>query len=569
MRTRHKFLLVALLWLPLATAADLPTRQITYRQYLDKAQGGWLGKISGVTLGVPREFAETWPPSNISYFGEIPDHFSDLYSGDDLYFPLLIQICLKKYGTHPTYEQYMREWSDQLFRGKVWGANSIALEHYWAGIMPPKTGFPGYNGGHDIDAQIDFDSAGWVAPGMINQAAEIADHGGHIMCWGDGVDGSVMVAAMLSEAFFSSDVEQVIRRAQSVLPPNSAYRAMVDDVLRWHREQPDWRVTRQLLAKKYSSDSTTEESSAVVNGGAVLIGLLYGDKDFGKTVVTAMHCGWDSDCNPATAGGILGTMLGASGIDPRWSLIFHDTYENYCLRGLPRWLHISDIARETVEIGQKVILENGGHVSGAGEERVFTIPVEEPRTLARQELYSDELIEHYRHEMQDYYREKLKLVTRNWQPEWQLTMASFENPPVVLADYFGRHRVLRAQPGADVVTLQRTVTLAAGKHHYLRVGVAHHPTILNEQTGRPEIGKWILEVQANGNKIGEFTVYTQGGRVVWEDPQFDLTPYAGQTVRLALVGREKVSDTEFYMASESTYWSDAEILSLDQPEPWR
>jgi hypothetical protein len=344
---------------------------------------------------------------------------------------------------------------------------------------------------------------------------------------------------------------------------------MVDDVLRWHKEQPDWRVSRQRLAKKYSSDLITEESSAVVNGGAVLIGLLYGDRDFGRTVITAMQCRWDSDCNAATAGGILGTMLGASRIDPRWSLIFHDTYENYCLRGVPRWLRISDIARDTVEIGEKVVRESGGHVSGAGEERVFTIPVGEPRVLPREELYSEELIQQNRREMQHYYREKLKPVTKNWEPEWQLTMASFENPPEVLATYFGRHRVLRAQPGADGVTLERIVTLAAGKHHYLRVGVAHHPTILNEQTGRPEIGKWKLEVQANGNKIGEYTVYTQGGQVVWEDPQFDLTSYAGQTVRLSLVGREKVSDTEFYMVSESTYWSDAEIISLDRPEPWR
>jgi hypothetical protein len=563
-----RFFLGVLLWLPLA-AGDLPTRQITYREYYDKVHGGWLGKISGLTLGVPKEFSEPWPPSNITYFAEIPDHFSDLYSGDDLYFPLLVQVCLKKYGTHPTYAQYMREWSDRLFRGRIWGANSIALEHYWAGIMPPKTGFPGYNGGHDIDAQIDFDPAGWIAPGLINQAAEIADYGGHIMCWGDGADGAVFVAAMLSEAFFSSDLERLIRLAQSVLPRKSAYREMVDDVLRWHKEQPDWRVSRQRLAKKYSSDLITEESSAVVNGGAVLIGLLYGDRDFGRTVITAMQCRWDSDCNAATAGGILGTMLGASRIDPRWSLIFHDTYENYCLRGVPRWLRISDIARDTVEIGEKVVRESGGHVSGAGEERVFTIPVGEPRVLPREELYSEELIQQNRREMQHYYREKLKPVTKNWEPEWQLTMASFENPPEVLATYFGRHRVLRAQPGADGVTLERIVTLAAGKHHYLRVGVAHHPTILNEQTGRPEIGKWKLEVQANGNKIGEYTVYTQGGQVVWEDPQFDLTSYAGQTVRLSLVGREKVSDTEFYMVSESTYWSDAEIISLDRPEPWR
>jgi hypothetical protein len=563
-----RLLLTGLLCMPLA-AGDFPARQITYRSYFDKVYGGWLGKISGLALGVPKEFSEPWPPSNIDYFAEIPDHFSDLYSGDDLYFPLLMQTCLKKYGIHPTYEQYMREWSDRLFRGRVWGANSIALEHYWAGIMPPKTGFPGYNGGHDIDAQIDLDPAGWISPGLINRASETADFAGHIMGWGDGADGAVMVAAMLSEAVFSSDMEQVIRRAASILPKKSAYRAMAEDVLRWHKEQPDWRVTRQLLAKKYSSDHITEESSAVANGGAVLIGLLYGRNDFGKTVITAMHCRWDSDCNPATAGAILGTALGASGIEPRWASIFHDSYENYCLRGLPRWMRISDIARDTVEIGQKVIVESGGHVTGTGDERVFAIPAAEPRPMTREEWYTDELVQRNRREMQDYYIEKLTPVSQKWQPEWHLTMASFEHPPEVLANYYGRHRVLHAQPGADAVSLERTVALQAGKHHYLRVGVAHHTTILNEQTGYPEIGKWKLEVQVDSKKIGEYMVYTQGGQVVWEDPQFDLSPYAGQTVRLALIGREATGDAEFYMASQSSYWSDIEVISLDQPEPWR
>lgn len=564
---RSKLLLGLLLCLPVS-AGDLPARPITYRTYFDKVYGGWLGKISGLALGVPKEFSEPWPPSNVEYFAEIPDHFSDLYSGDDLYFPLLMQTCLKKYGTHPTYDQYMREWSDRLFRGRVWGANSIALEHYWAGIMPPKTGFPGYNGGHDIDAQIDLDPAGWISPGLINHASETADFAGHIMGWGDGADGAVMVAAMLSEAVFSPDMEQVIWRAASILPQKSAYRAMAEDVLRWHREQADWRVTRQLLAKKYSSDQTTEESSAVANGGAVLIGLLYGHNDFGKTVVTAMHCGWDSDCNPATAGAILGTALGASGMEPRWSSIFHDTYENYCLRGLPRWMRISDIARDTVEIGQKMILESGGHVTGTGEERVFTIPAEARHVLTREEWYTDDLIQRNRREMQEYYIKKLEPISKNWQPEWRLTMASFEHAPEVLADYYGRHRVLHAQPGADAVSLERTVALLAGKHHYLRVGVAHHTTMLNEQTGYPEIGRWKLEVQVNDKKIGEYIVYTQGGQVVWEDPQFDLTPYAGQTVRLALIGRES-GESVFYMASQSTYWSDVEIISLDRPEPWR
>jgi len=552
---------------PFCLAGEM--RTLKYREYFDKAYGGWLGKISGLTLGVPKEFAMPWPPPQVDYFSEVPDHFSDLYSGDDLYFPLLFQICLKKYGTQPTYEQYMREWAAQLYTGRVWGANSIALEHYRAGILPPKTGYPGYNGGHDIDAQIDLDTMGWVAPGLINTAARMADNAAHIMCWGDGADGAAFIAALNSEAFFSSDVEALVRRAERILPRGSLYRQMVDDVLRWRHQYPDWRMTRQLLARKYNRELKLNDIAAAVNGGAVLIGLLYGEKDFGKTVTIAMKCGWDSDCNPATAGGILGTMLGASQIDPRWTVIFHDTYENYCLRGLPRWLRISDIARDSVEIGGRVITENGGQVSGADEERVFSVPPQEPQELSRHETFSEALIEGNRKEMEAYYQSKLLGVTRGWNSGWTMTMASFENPPRVLPEYFGRTKVLQAQPGSLGVVLERTVTLPPGKHHYLRVGVAHHPNILNEQTGCPEVGNWKLEVNANGKKVGEYVVSSQGGTVVWDDVEFDLTPYGGQTVKLSLTARAELKYTEFFMASQTSYWSEAEIVSVDQSEPWR
>ncbi len=554
-----------------AAAGAQPTpRQLTYRDYLDKTRGGWVGKVAGLTLGVPKEFGEPWPPSKGDYFAEVPTHFSDLYSGDDLYFPLLAQVCLKKYGTHPTQDQYMAEWKARLYTGRVWGVNANALEHAFAGVHPPKTGYPGWNNGHDLDAQIDFDTAGWVAPGLINASAAIADNAGHLMCWGDGVDGAVFVAALISESYFNTNVETAIRSAQAVLPAVSPYRSMIDDVIRWHTENPDWRMTRKLLGKKYSPDARINEYSAVVNGGAVLIGLLYGENDFGKTVSIAMRCRWDSDCNAATAGAILGTMQGYSHMDPRWTEVFHDSYENYCIKGLPRWMRISDIARDSVEIGEQVIRENGGSVSGQGEQRVFTIPLQKTVQLTREEVYSPELIAANEREMRAYYNDKLKNATESFDPTWTMTWAAFENPPTTLDSYMGRKKVLKAQPGWTApVVLERTLDLVAGKHHYLRVGVAHPPNILNEQTGRDEIGNWKLEVRVDGKKLGDYTVGTQGGLVVWEDPEFDLSPYAGKTVNISLLGRPNMAYTEFYLASQTTYWSGIELVTQDQPEPWR
>lgn len=57
---------------------------------------------------------------------------------------------------------------------------------------------------------------------------------------------------------------------------------------------------------------------AVINSAYILIGLLYGEGDFYKTLDISTRCGQDSDCNPASAGGILGTILGYSRIPDYW-----------------------------------------------------------------------------------------------------------------------------------------------------------------------------------------------------------------------------------------------------------
>lgn len=46
--------------------------------------------------------------------------------------------------------------------------------------------------------------------------------------------------------------------------------------------------------------------------------MLYGDGDFAKTLEVSTRCGQDSDCNPASAGGVLGVMYGYESLDEKW-----------------------------------------------------------------------------------------------------------------------------------------------------------------------------------------------------------------------------------------------------------
>jgi len=79
------------------------------------------------------------------------------------------------------------------------------------------------------------------------------------------------------------------------------------------------------VQKKWANDIGCPEGvflpfniDAKVNAAYVVIGLLYGNGDFTKTLEITTRCGQDADCNPSTAGGILGALMGYDKIPAFW-----------------------------------------------------------------------------------------------------------------------------------------------------------------------------------------------------------------------------------------------------------
>jgi hypothetical protein len=55
-----------------------------------------------------------------------------------------------------------------------------------------------------------------------------------------------------------------------------------------------------------------------MTGAYIAIGMLYGQGDFEKTIEITTRCGQDSDCNPASAAGVLGVMQGFHAIPDKF-----------------------------------------------------------------------------------------------------------------------------------------------------------------------------------------------------------------------------------------------------------
>ena len=347
---------------------------ISSEQLMDKIKGGWAGQTIGCTYGGPTEFRFNgtmiqdyvpidWPDSYIKWYME---NVPGLY--DDVYMDLTFVEVFDRLGLDAPVDSFAMAFATADY--VLWHANQAARYNILNGIMPPESGH-WLNNPHadDIDYQIEADFAGLMSPGMVNAASEISDKIGHIMNYGDGWYGGVYVGAMYSLAFISDDIEFVVTEALKTIPEQSLFYQCMNDVIKWHKQYPnDWKQTWFECEKKWSSDIGCPDGvfvpfniDAVINSAYILIGLLYGEGDFYKTIDIATRCGQDSDCNPASAGGILGTMIGYSNIPEKWMKNLKEVED---MDFAYTTMSLNDTYQMGYDQAVQMIERNGGKVNG-------------------------------------------------------------------------------------------------------------------------------------------------------------------------------------------------------------
>ena len=102
---------------------------------------------------------------------------------------------------------------------------------------------------------------------------------------------------------------------------------------------------------------------------AVLVGLLYGDGDFRRSVSLTTMCGFDTDCNAGTVGCLLGLRNGLEHIPAEWKDPLGDTYELQ-VTGLPRQWTIRELAREMAQTGAALARRQRPPAKAAGSTLV-------------------------------------------------------------------------------------------------------------------------------------------------------------------------------------------------------
>jgi len=401
------------------TDKEIQYRQISLEDYKDKVTGGWLGQAIGVLWGqwtegkwqstiVPFDL-EDWyrckaPPQTVAdkaaaikdgkkrwefmvdnYYSDkknweiwIPDKMSNQ---DDLYIEFLFLNSIMKYGLDVTATEMAEDWVKYLDPAQIWCANKEAYLNFTKGIWPPWSGNPRYTSqGDAIDFQIECDLFGLISPGMPGISNAWGDKVGHMMNYGDGVYGGMAISAMYGEAFFESDPRKLAEYSLKAIPAESGYAKMVQDMLDIHQKYSNWQDAWKVIKPKWGMKDGKPVSGVDVriNGANVYMGLLYGGGDFWKSMNISMRCGVDSDCNPSSVAGILGTVSGMKGIPKKWAVLRDLPIENIAVKDIyPNPVKWDDILNATFETGKWNILQNGGFLS----KGVFYIPYQKPTSL--------------------------------------------------------------------------------------------------------------------------------------------------------------------------------------------
>ena len=300
--------------------------------YAARVYAGVLGKIIGVYLGRP---FEQWPYEKIAdTFGDVNYYVHEkagvplIVTDDDITGTFTFIRALEDNGASPdiTAEQIGWNWLNYIIENRTilwWGGLGYAAEHsaflrLKAGIPAPQSGSIELNGwqvAEEIGSQIFIEGWAMVAPANPALAAELARKAASVSHDREGIYGAQVIAVMASQAFVERDLNALIDCALTFIPEDCEIARCIADVRAWHKSESDWRVTRQKIVEKYGYERYGTNCPIVSNHAIVMLGLFYGDNNFSKSLQITCNAAYDTDCNAANVGAILGIKNGLQGID--------------------------------------------------------------------------------------------------------------------------------------------------------------------------------------------------------------------------------------------------------------
>ncbi|MFI8216977.1 ADP-ribosylglycohydrolase family protein [Streptomyces sp. NPDC085932] len=286
---------------------------------LARSTGNWPLSTWFTERGVPAELLAAHPWNRRSAATSLAENIDGMPEDDDLNYPLLNLILLRRYGKSFTTTDVARTWLDELPAGRTFTAERVAYRNLLSGLEPPHTARHRNPFREWIGALIRADVHGWTNPGDPAAAAGQAHRDATLTHTANGVYAAMFAAAATATAATgTADVHACLRTGLTVVPPRSRLARAVRRGIELAHEHTDFDTVVDGLHAAHAG--THHWVHAVPNTALIAAALTHANGDFTGSVCRAVSGGWDTDSNGATAGGIAGLLAGhPAALPDRWT----------------------------------------------------------------------------------------------------------------------------------------------------------------------------------------------------------------------------------------------------------
>jgi len=325
-----------------------------YTRFCKQLEAGWTARVCGCLLGKPFEgwrrdeitnaakATHNWPITKYLRYPtarekrKLPEdhHFrkcgadwfrlwglgitGGMVEDDDTNYTVAGFALVKKHGADFTPAQVANFWLAEFPIIHTCTAERAAYRNFCAGYPPPQSAIVLNPYREWIGAQIRADYFGYANPGNPARAAEWAWRDASISHVKNGIYGEMWAAAAIAAAYVEQDPVKIIRAGLDQIPRKSRFTEGLEKILELHAGKASFEDAANAVHAQWDELNKHAWCHAISNAQLVAAAVLWHADDFGAAVGAVVGCGFDTDCNGATVGSIVGIRNGPSWIRPEW-----------------------------------------------------------------------------------------------------------------------------------------------------------------------------------------------------------------------------------------------------------
>lgn len=341
--------------------------------YKNKLEGAMLARFAGCTLGAPVELwgvddmknwaeyiGDAFPPQN--YWSKVKAP-NDLRYGkstfheytlegmngvpvdDDVTYTILGLLIAEEHGIHFTTEDVGKSWLKYLPYACT--AEEVALHNLKAGKTAMEAADVDNPYCQWIGADIRSDPWAYIAPGLPSKAAEYAYRDAYLSHRRNGIYGEMFFSAAQAAAFEVDHPVDALRIGLTEIPKECSLYKDMEWALAIGKDIRNYAEAREAVNNRFKGMHSVHTNN---NACLTAFGLMIGGTDVSKVLSETVAMGLDNDCTAATAGSIVGAIVGKEGVPAHWYAPFHDTAKTYMI-GMETF-KISDLVERFAAIAE-------------------------------------------------------------------------------------------------------------------------------------------------------------------------------------------------------------------------